>query len=174
MWCVQQLTHLRYIVIVWIEMIKTQHFWIKNLGGNNVLNMPELLCIALLVHAVEHHVLCSECGICWVYVALQVGPSMVGKESHRGSVQLLPVDWRIQLRSSLFDWDMHAIHELLWCYVLWTPQFLVVTSADVFKPWCVVKYRREFSRIMFKPTTRFIKLLLYSNSDYLMSVFICL
>lgn len=142
------------------EIIKTQHFWIKHPGGNNVLNMPELLCFALLVHAVEHHILFSECGICWVYVALQVGPIMVGKESQKASVWLLQMDWRIQLQSSLFEWLMYAIHELLLCYVLWTPQFLVVTCADVFKPWYVAKHHRDFSKSMFKPTTSFIKFLL--------------
>lgn len=157
LWCVLQFAHFRHIVSVLIEIIKTQHFWIKLLGGNNVLNMPELLCLPLLVHAVEHHVLFSECGICWVYVALQVGPIMVGKESQRGLVWLLHMDWRIQLHSFLFDWLKYYIYELLLCMYSEHLNFFG-NCADVFKSWYVAKHHRDFSKRMFKPTITFLLL----------------
>jgi hypothetical protein len=135
--------------------------------------MPELLCIALLVRAVEHNVLCSERGICRIYVALQVGTSMVGKGSQRGSVWLLHMGWRIQLQRSLFDWVMHAIHELLLCYVLWTPQFLVVTSADVLNPGVLQSITGTFQEYL-SPLPVLSSFCFYSNSDYSVSVFVCL
>jgi len=124
---------------------------------------------ALLVHAVEHHVLFSECGICWVDVALQVGPIMVGKESQSGSVWLLYMDWRIHLQSSLFDRLMHAIHEQLFCYILWTPQFLAVTFADV---GTLQSITGIFQRECLSPLPVLSSFCFYSESDYCLSSFV--
>jgi hypothetical protein len=125
--------HLKYIFGVLVEIIKTQQLWIKILGGNTVLNMPEHLCFAYISSLVWS---CSGTS-CIILRLDELQYVVMGKENERGSVWVLYMEWRIQLQSSL-SWLDHtyAIHELRLSYMIWT-QVLVIACADVFKPWCV-------------------------------------